>query len=64
MNRMTKRLIGFAAVAAITAASTHLAGVSEAQAAEWKPKKITLVLPHSLGGGQDKIGRASCRERV
>jgi len=58
MNRMTKRLIGFAAVAAITAASTHLAGVSEAQAAEWQPKKITLVLPHSLGGGQDRLTRA------
>jgi len=58
MNRMTKKLIGFAAIAAITAASTHLAGVSEAQAAEWQPKKITLVLPHSLGGGQDRLTRA------
>jgi len=58
MNRMTKRLIGFAAVAAITAGSMHLAGVSEAQAAEWQPKQITLVLPHSLGGGQDRLTRA------
>jgi len=58
MNRMTNRLIGFAAVAAITAASMHLAGVSEARAEEWQPKKITLVLPHSLGGGQDRLTRA------
>ncbi len=58
MSRMTNRLIGFAAVAAITAASMHIAGVSNARAAEWKPKKITLVLPHSLGGGQDRLTRA------
>ncbi len=26
--------------------------------AEWKPKKITVVVPHSLGGGQERLTRA------
>ncbi|MFQ5960803.1 MAG: tripartite tricarboxylate transporter substrate-binding protein [Candidatus Methylomirabilales bacterium] len=58
MNRMTNRLIGFAAAAAIYAASLPMVSMSHAVAAEWNPKKITLVLPHSLGGGQDRLTRA------
>ncbi len=58
MTKMTKRLIVFTAAVAISAASLSVAGVSNAQAAEWNPKKITLVLPHSLGGGQDRLTRA------
>ena len=26
--------------------------------AEWKPKQITVVVPHSLGGGQERLTRA------
>ena len=28
------------------------------KAAEWKPKQITVVVPHSLGGGQERLTRA------
>jgi len=57
MKKIMSRFIGLAAVAVIVAASMYVAGVSEARAAEWNPKKITLVLPHSLGGGQDRLTR-------
>ena len=57
MKKIMSRLIGLAAVAATVTASMQIAGVSEARAAEWSPKKITLVLPHSLGGGQDRLTR-------
>ena len=29
-----------------------------AKAGEWKPKQITVVVPHSLGGGQERLTRA------
>jgi tripartite-type tricarboxylate transporter receptor subunit TctC len=50
------KLAGFGA-AALAAAGVVLAAGSPAQAA-WEPKKITIVLSHSLGGGQDRLTRA------
>jgi len=44
---------GFISVAAAVAT---LAG-TPAEAA-WKPKQITIVVPHSLGGGQERLTRA------
>ncbi len=58
MKKIISRLIGLAVVAVIVAASMQVASVSKAPAAEWNPKKITLILPHSLGGGQDRLTRA------
>ena len=56
------KLAGFGA-AALAAAGVSLAaasvfGVTTAAQAAWEPKKITIVLSHSLGGGQDRLTRA------
>ena len=40
-----------------TAAFAMMIGGS-ATAGEWKPKQITVVVPHSLGGGQERLTRA------
>ena len=47
-------LVGLAAAAMLT---TGFMSVALAQA-DWNPKKITIILPHSLGGGQDRLTRA------
>ncbi|MEQ8194241.1 MAG: tripartite tricarboxylate transporter substrate-binding protein [Rhodospirillales bacterium] len=55
---MTFRLkTGLAMLMAGAVLATGLT-VGTAAQAEWKPKKITVVLPHSLGGGQDRLTRA------
>lgn len=48
--------MGFTA-AILAAAGVAMAGASTAQGA-WDPEKITIVLSHSLGGGQDRLTRA------
>lgn len=40
-----------------TAALAMMIGGS-ATAKEWKPKQITIVVPHSLGGRQERLTRA------
>jgi putative tricarboxylic transport membrane protein len=47
-------------LAAGTVAATALAlnMTTPAQAADWQPKRISIVLSHSLGGGQDRLTRA------
>ena len=42
-------VVAFFAVSVIGAAPAN---------AEWNPKKVTIILPHSLGGGQDRLTRA------
>ena len=45
------------ALVGATAAFAMMIGGS-ATAGEWKPKQITVVVPHSLGGGQERLTRA------
>ncbi len=54
---MTIRRNSVIAVAAVGALGLSAALTTPAAAA-WKPKEITIVLPHSLGGGQDRLTRA------
>jgi tripartite-type tricarboxylate transporter receptor subunit TctC len=56
---MIKHHLKLAGLAAAGLATTGVAfgSGSPAQAA-WEPKKITIVLSHSLGGGQDRLTRA------
>ncbi len=56
MDRYHFKLTGLA-VTALAAAGVAFAAGAPAQAA-WQPKKITIVLSHSLGGGQDRLTRA------
>ena len=35
-----------------------LATTVSVQASEWKPKTVTVLSPHSIGGGQDRLTRA------
>ena len=56
-KNITQRLFVVAAATALSAAVISMVALSAAQAAEWKPKQITIVLPHSLGGGQDRLTR-------
>ena len=50
-------MFGFATAAVLSAAVLSMVALSAAQAGEWKPKQVTIVLPHSLGGGQDRLTR-------
>ena len=51
------KLTGLAAgTVAATALALHMS--APAQAADWQPKQISIVLSHSLGGGQDRLSRA------
>ena len=52
-----KLKIGTVGLAAVAMLTTGVMGVAPAQA-DWNPKKITIILPHSLGGGQDRLTRA------
>jgi tripartite-type tricarboxylate transporter receptor subunit TctC len=52
--RLKTSLIGFTAAAFF---AIGVAGSAPAKA-EWNPKKVTIILPHSLGGGQDRLTRA------
>lgn len=56
MEKHHLKLTGFAA-ATLAAAGVALGAPPPAQAA-WQPEKITIVLSHSLGGGQDRLTRA------
>lgn len=56
MLKSHSRLLGLTA-GALAAAGIALSAPSQAEAA-WSPKKITIVLSHSLGGGQDRLTRA------
>ena len=56
MMKPHTRLLGLTA-GALAAAGISLSAPSQAEAA-WSPKKITIVLSHSLGGGQDRLTRA------
>jgi tripartite-type tricarboxylate transporter receptor subunit TctC len=51
-------VFGVATAAVISAAVVSMVTLSAVQAGEWKPKQVTIVLPHSLGGGQDRLTRA------
>lgn len=50
---LTKALVA----GALTVAGAAL-GATPSSAAKWSPKNITIVLSHSLGGGQDRLTRA------
>ncbi len=56
-KKITQRLFVVAAATVLSAAVFSMVALSAAQAAEWKPKQVTIVLPHSLGGGQDRLTR-------
>ena len=56
-SRITRSLFVVAAATVLSAAVFSMVALSAAQAGEWKPKQITIVLPHSLGGGQDRLTR-------
>ena len=40
-----------------TLAMTAAAFCGTAQAQDWKPEQVTIVLPHGVGGGQDRLTR-------
>ncbi|MEQ8194792.1 MAG: tripartite tricarboxylate transporter substrate-binding protein [Rhodospirillales bacterium] len=46
------------AVCGLLAAASLTVLTSTPAHAEWKPKEITIVVPHSLGGGQERLTRA------
>lgn len=48
---ITKR----SAFGAILALAVGFCGAAQAQ--EWKPEQVTIVLPHGVGGGQDRLTR-------
>ena len=56
MLKQHSKLVGLTA-ATLVGAGMALGGAPAADAA-WSPKKITIVLSHSLGGGQDRLTRA------
>ncbi|MFT5539725.1 MAG: putative tricarboxylic transport membrane protein [Alphaproteobacteria bacterium] len=56
MTHKISRLTGLAAGAVIAAGAAFTATTSVAQ--DFPPKTITIVLSHSLGGGQDRATRA------
>ena len=56
-DKITHRLFVVAAATVMSAAVFSMVALSAAQAGEWKPKQVTIVLPHSLGGGQDRLTR-------
>ena len=56
---MVKHHLKLAGLAAGTVAAAGLVfGVATPAQADWQPKNITIVLSHSLGGGQDRLTRA------
>lgn len=50
---LTKRLF----MGALGAAILVLSATQIFAATEWKPKEITIILPHGVGGGQDRLTR-------
>ena len=56
MLKRHSKFVGLTA-ATLVGAGMALGGAPAADAA-WSPKKITIVLSHSLGGGQDRLTRA------
>ena len=56
-NSLSFKLTGFALATIVAIAGMSMTAASKARAA-WNPKKVTIVLSHSLGGGQDRTTRA------
>ncbi len=48
--------IKYGLIGATAALAMMIGGSATAQ--EWKPKQITIIVPHSLGGGQERLTRA------
>lgn len=56
-NALSVKLTGSVMAAFLAIAGMSMTAVSKAQA-QWDPKKVTIVVSHSLGGGQDRASRA------
>ncbi len=56
-NSISFKSTGVAIAAFVAIAGMSITAVSKARA-EWNHKKVTIVLSHSLGGGQDRTTRA------
>ena len=55
---MMSNKIGKICAALVMGSGLSVSAISAVQAAEWDPKKVTIVVSHSLGGGQDRASRA------